>query len=78
MVAIPRGTHLETDVVTAFTEWVAAAELQSGDPLFQRVRRGATKPTGQRLGAHSVALILAKYTRPADAMRDTSAAVLGL
>lgn len=63
-VGVVRG-HGATDPVAAVHDWVAAAGLDRGDPLFVRVRRGARIETGRPLTGEAINTIVQRAARSA-------------
>jgi hypothetical protein len=64
-VGVVRGQHPATDPVSALRAWIAAAGLESGDPLWTPVAWSDRRPVPRRLDAAAVGVIL----------RDRAAAV---
>jgi integrase len=63
-VGVVRG-HGSTDPVAALHDWVNAAGLDRGDPVFVRLRRGGRLDTGRPLTGEAVNLIVQRAARRA-------------
>jgi integrase len=57
-VTIPLPCKDAPIVCEAIENWIEAAGIQSGEPVFQSIRKGATETTGERLSDKAVARII--------------------